>query len=236
MFAGHVGVALAAGRAERRANVGVFVAAVLLLDLALWLLVLLGLESVAIPANFASTHQPEFVFPYSHGLLGSVLWSAIAGAAALLAYASRAFKWRVAVLVAAAVFSHWLLDALVHRPEMPLTGRASPLVGFALWNKMSTALGIEAMIVAVGLYLFVPGSGLPRGKSITVTVLTLVVLAFTVGGMTIAPAPPSALAMAGGSLATLGVVCALFCWLGRHPRAGERDPSGRTFQSPGRSL
>jgi hypothetical protein len=70
MFAGHIGAALAIGRAERRVSVGVFVAAALLLDFH-WLFVLLGWESVAIPAAFANTHQPEFVFPYSHGLLAS---------------------------------------------------------------------------------------------------------------------------------------------------------------------
>ena len=117
MFAGHVGAALAIGRADRRVNVGVFVGAALLLDLVLWLLVLLGVESVAIPSDFASTHQPEFVFPYSHGLLASVLWAGIAGATAFFTYSDRpTLKWRAAVLVAAAVFSHWLLDALVHRP------------------------------------------------------------------------------------------------------------------------
>ena len=221
MFAGHIGVGLAVGRAERRVNVGVFVGAALLLDLVLWLLVLLGMEAVTIPVNFASAHQPDFVFPYSHGLLASVLWSTVAGAVALLGCSSRpALKWRVAVLVAAAVFSHWLLDALVHRPELPLTGSTSSVVGLALWNNMPVALGAEATIVAVGLYLFVPGSGMSRGRSIALTVLTLVVLAFTGAGMTIAPPPPSALAMAGSSLATLGVVCALFCWLGGHPRDG----------------
>ena len=123
MFAGHIGAALVIARVEKRVNVGVFVGAALLLDLMLWLLVLLGLESVAIPSNFTSTHQPEFVFPYSHGLLAGVLWSAVAGAATFLACSGRpALKWRAAVLVAAAVLSHWLLDVLVHRPEMPLTG------------------------------------------------------------------------------------------------------------------
>ena len=202
-------------------SVGVFVGAALLLDIVLWLLVLLGVESVAIPSDFASTHQPKFVFPYSHSFLAGVLWSAIAGAAAFLACSDRpALKRRAAVLVAAAVFSHWLLDALVHRPEMPLTGSTSPMVGLALWNSLSAALGVEALLVAVGLYLFVAGSGLSRSRSVILTVLTLVILAFTVAGMTIAPPPPSALAMAGSSLVTLGVVCALFCWLGWHPRAG----------------
>ena len=78
MFAGHIGTALAIGRAERAVNVGVFIAAALLLDFLLWLFVLLGWESVAIPANFANAHQPEFVFPYSHGLLASLIWSALA--------------------------------------------------------------------------------------------------------------------------------------------------------------
>ena len=72
MLAGHVGAALALARAERRVNPGVFVAAALLADLLLWALVLAGAESVSIPADFARTRQPEFVFPWSHGLLASL--------------------------------------------------------------------------------------------------------------------------------------------------------------------
>ena len=221
MFAGHVGAALAIGRAERRVNIGAFVAAALLLDLVLWLFVLLGWESVTITADFASTHQPEFVFPYSHGLLSSLLWSALAGAVAF-AWSARLgiTPWRVAVLVAAAVFSHWLLDALVHLPELPLAGAGSPTVGLGLWQAMPVALLVEAGIVAVGLWLFLPGSTLSRGRSIGLAVLSLALLAFTILGMTIAPPPPSAQAMAGSSLVTLVAVCLLACWLGRAPRKG----------------
>ena len=221
MFAGHVGAALAIGRAERRVNIGAFIAAALLLDLVLWLLVLLGWESVAIPADFARTHQPEFVFPYSHGLLSSVLWSVLAGAVAFAWSARRGMApWRIAFLVAAAVFSHWLLDALVHLPELPLAGPGSPAVGLGLWQRMPVALAVEAGIVAVGLWLFLPGSTLSRGRSIGVAVLSLALLAFTILGMTIAPPPPSAQAMAGSSLVTLVAVCLLACWLGRAPREG----------------
>ena len=74
MFAGHVGAALAIGRADPQVNVGVFVTAAFLLDLLLWLLVLLGWESVSIPADFASTRQPAFDFPYSHGLASTPWW------------------------------------------------------------------------------------------------------------------------------------------------------------------
>jgi hypothetical protein len=218
MFAGHVGAGLAIAGAERRVNVGVFIAAALLLDGMLWLLVLLGWEQVAIPADFARTHQPDFVFPYSHGLVASLVWSAIAGAVAFVACARLpAARARVAALVAAAVFSHWLLDALVHRPELPLAGAASTMMGLGLWHSMPLALAVEAAIVGVGLLLFVRGNRLPRGKLLALAALTVIMLVFTVVGMTIAPAPPSAQAMAGSSLATLAVVCVLVCWLGRAP-------------------
>jgi len=199
-------------------NVGVFITAALLLDFVLWLLVLLGWESVTIPANFANTHQPDFIFPYSHSLLASVLWSALAGAIGYFScFLDETAKRRAAVLVSVAVFSHWLLDALVHQPELPLAGHKSPMLGLALWNNMPVALLVETALVAVGLYRFVPSSGWSRGRSIALIVLSLALLAFTLAGMTIAPAPPSALAMASSSLVTVVVVCALFWWLGRRP-------------------
>jgi hypothetical protein len=219
MFAGHVGAALAIGRAERRVNVGVFIVAALLLDLVLWLFVLLGWESVFIPANFASTHQPEFVFPYSHGLPASLAWSAIAGIAGFIWYARlHAARWRAAALIAAAVFSHWLLDALVHQPELPIADAGSPKVGLGLWQNMPAALAVEAAIVVAGLLLFLPGSGWSRGRSLALASLALIIAVFTALGMTIAPPPPSALAMAGSSLLTLVAVCALACWLGKANR------------------
>jgi hypothetical protein len=218
VFAGHVGAALAIGGAERRVNIGVFITAGLLLDLVLWLFVLLGWESVRIPPSFADTHQVEFVFPYSHGLLASVLWSVLAATVAFLAYSRLgAGKWVAASLIGAAVFSHWLLDVLVHQPEMPLASASSPKVGFGLWQSMPIALIVEAAIVVLGLYVFMRRSVLSRGRAVALTVLSLVILAFTVIGMTIAPPPPSPLAMAGSSLATLVVVCALSFWLGRVP-------------------
>jgi hypothetical protein len=73
MFAGHVGAALAIGRGERRINPGIFVFASLLLDVLLWIFVLVGWEAVTIPPNFAFTHQPEFVFPHSHGLMAALV-------------------------------------------------------------------------------------------------------------------------------------------------------------------
>lgn len=216
MFAAHVGVALAIGRVERRVNVGVFMLAALLLDLVLWCLVLLGVESVVIPADFARSHQPAFVFPYSHGLLASLAWSALTGAAALPATRRLgAARWRAAVLLAGAVFSHWLLDVLVHVAELPLAGAASMKLGLGWWQNMPLALAVEAAITLAGLGLFLSGAGLARGRKLGLTALCLLVLVFTLAGMTVAPAPPSALAMAASSLFSIVALCALAAWLGR---------------------
>jgi hypothetical protein len=208
---------LAIGRAEPRVNVGVFIAAALLLDLLLWVFVLLGWESVSIPADFADTHQAVFTFPYSHGLLASLFWSALAGAFVCFIYSSVEGKWRVAALVATAALSHWALDVIVHRPELPLLGPASRSVGVGLWNHMRAALSLEATIVIVGLWLFISGTALTRVRSLALVTLILLSLVFTAAGMTLAPAPPSAAAMAGGSLATLALVCATAYWCGRLP-------------------
>mgnify|MGYP001309150066 CR=1 FL=1 len=216
MLAGHLGAALAIGRLERRVNAGAFVAAAVLMDLLLWLFILLGWESVSIPARYAETRQPEFGFPYSHGLVAAVAWSALAGAAAF-AMLSRLgpARGRAAALVAAAVFSHWLLDVLVHAPEMPLAGDASPKVGLGLWDALAAALALEALVAVAGLWAFLAGSALPRPRKAGLAALVLFVLAATVGGMAFAPPPPSANAMAGSSLALLVATCLLAAWLAR---------------------
>lgn len=223
MLAGHIGAGLAIGRIERRVNVGVFIAAALLLDFALWLFILFGWEAVNIPADFVRSHQAEFVFPWSHGLLAGAAWSAAAAAATFMGCGNLGEdRLRAAALMAAAVFSHWLLDALVHVPEMPLAGPFSPKVGLGLWQSMPWALALEAAVVVAGLLIFLPGSALARNRKLWLALLTGLTLVFTILGMTVAPAPPSGMAMAGTSLLTLVVVCALAYRFGRIAQTGRR--------------
>jgi len=222
MFAGHIGAGLAIGRAERQVNVGVFVGAAMLLDVLLWVFVLLGWESVRIPPDFNHTHQPQFVFPYSHGLLASLIWSAIASAAGYLLYPNVKRRLRASALIGLAVFSHWPLDALVHRPELPLIGASSHLVGLGLWDEMPYALALEAVLLLGGWFAFASGVQLTRAKAVTLALLCLIVMASTVAGMTVAPAPPSAGIMAVTSIASCVLVCAVALWVGHanlHPRA-----------------
>ena len=222
MFAGHIGAALAIGRAERRINLGALIFAALFIDFALWLFVLLGWESVFIPADFSSTHQPVFDFPYSHSLLAIVAWSVLGGAVVYLWYPHlMEKKFRAAAFVALAVFSHWVLDDLVHVAGLPLAGTGSSRIGLGLWQNMPVALTVEGIILVFGLGLFLYGSGLTLARKFWLTLLSLVTLAFTVVGMTVAPPPPSVTAMAGSSLVTVLAVSALAWWLGRRPHEGQ---------------
>lgn len=97
---------------------------------------------------------------------------------------------RATALVAVAVFSHWLLDALVHVAELPVAGIDSMKVGLGLWQSMPVGLAVEALIAVVGLYLFVSGASLSRAKKFGLIALTLLILVFTIAGMTVVPPRP----------------------------------------------
>lgn len=209
MFAGHVGVGLAIARGDRDVNAAWFVGAALLLDIVLWAFVLFGFETVVIPADFANRHQPDFFFPFSHGLLASLLWSVVFGVAVY--FVSR--TGRAGVLAGIAVSSHWILDAIVHRPELPLLGEKSMRIGFSLWDGLPWAMLTESMIVVIGLWIFLGDSSLARPRKAALDILMIVVLISTIVGMTIAPPPPSTTAMAVSSLLTLLMVCGFVAWI-----------------------
>lgn len=202
MFAGHIGAGLALARMDRQLNPGWLVAASLWPDLLLWALVLLGVEQIVLPTTPGT--QPGFHFPWSHSLAATLAWSAAAGAIALLRRATR----RAATLLAAAVASHWVVDAVVHRAELPLGGPGSPQVGLGLWERLPLGLCLEAVLTLGGLLLFLAGAKVGRGRSWGIAALTLALLVFTILGMTLAPTPPS-------SLVTQVLVIAAYLWLGR---------------------
>jgi len=153
MFVGHYGVSFAAKKAEPSIPLWVLFIAVQLLDV-LWApLILLGIEKVRIvPGITASNPLDLYYMPYTHSLLAAIGWSVVA----FLAYrfAVRSAPPSAAAIVGLAVFSHWVLDFLVHRPDLPLYDNTAK-VGLGLWNLPAVALGLEAVLLfgAMGLYL-----------------------------------------------------------------------------------
>ena len=152
MFVGHYAASLALKTFEKRISLGILFLAVQLVDILFFPFVLLGIERLNVVENFTeSTHFELEYMPYTHSLLGSVFWAG-------LAYAL--FRWvivrrsSVALVVAAAVFSHWLLDLIVHTPDLPLWSDESPKLGFGLWNNAIATYVLEAVLLVASLWVY----------------------------------------------------------------------------------
>ena len=151
MFVGHYGVSFTAKKAEPAIPLWVLFIAVQLLDV-LWApLVLLGIEKVRIvPGITASNPLDLYYMPYTHSLVAAIGWSVVA----FLVYrAVRPAPPRAAAIVGVAVFSHWVLDFLVHRPDLPLYDNTAK-VGLGLWNLPAVALGLEALLLFGAMWLY----------------------------------------------------------------------------------
>jgi hypothetical protein len=152
MFIGHYAASLALKSFEKRASLGVLFLAVQFVDILFFPFVLAGIERMNIVENFTqSTHFELEYMPFTHGLFASMLW-------AVAAYAVFRFlvvkRQSVAVVVALAVFSHWLLDLPVHTPDLPLWSDASPKLGFGLWNNAVATYLFEAGLLLLALWMY----------------------------------------------------------------------------------
>lgn len=152
MYVGHYAASLALKRFEKRASLGVLFLAVQFVDILFFPLVLLGVERLNIVENFTqSTHFELEYMPYTHSLVAFLIWSA-------LAYVL--FRWvvvkrqGVAVVVALAVMSHWLLDVVVHTPDMPIWSDDSLKLGLGLWHSAIATYALEAVLLLGGLWLY----------------------------------------------------------------------------------
>src|SRR5204862_7901025 len=111
------------------------------------------LEKVRIaPGITASNPLDLYYMPYTHSLVAALLWS-LAGYVGYRAIRAFGASHRAALLVAFAVFSHWVLDLLVHRPDLPLYDNAAK-VGFGLWNYPVPALVLEIAVLFGGLWIY----------------------------------------------------------------------------------
>ncbi len=195
MFAGHLGVALAAKSAEPEAPLGALVAASFGIDMIWPILLLAGVESVAIqPGATAFTPLDFQSYPWSHSLLLVGVWSLLAfGAARTLGATSR-----VAGLLGLVVLSHWVLDALTHRPDLPLWPDG-PMVGFGLWNSVPGTFVVEGLLFLGAGWVYARRFP-PRdavGKTGLLAIAALVGVIWAAGPFSPPPPGPEAVAWVG---------------------------------------
>jgi len=195
MFIGHLAVALGVKKAAPRMPLGLLVGGTFGLDLLWPIMLLAGVESVRIdPGNTAFTPLAFDSYPWSHSLLLAVFWSVVAGLIVGL-------SWRSGMagsLMGMTVASHWLLDWVTHRPDLPLWP-GGPEVGLGLWNSIPATILVEGglFVAAIELYRRAsrPIDGIGRWAFRALIALTALI--WISGPLSSPPPAPGAVAIAG---------------------------------------
>jgi hypothetical protein len=216
MFVGHYGPSFLAKRADQTVPLWVLFLAVQLMDVFWAIFVFFGIERVRIVPGFTKTNPLDLYYmPYTHSLPGALAWAAAAGIVYGLVTGNR----RGGALVGAAVFSHWPLDLLVHRPYLALWDDMAK-VGLGLWDYPILTLAVEGLLVFGSLAAYLKVSRTRVGsRPYSLPALAAVIFALQ-AGMLVGPPPSSDRAMAAMALLSYVVIAAAVAWLerGRLPR------------------
>jgi hypothetical protein len=226
MFVGHFALGLAGKAAKPRVSLATWFVSVQLLDLLWPIFVLAGWEHVRIaPGTTAMTPLDFYDYPISHSLVAAIGWGAgfallygllarRRAAAASGAAGGGGSPWPAAGLLALGVVSHWVLDVLVHRPDMPL-GVRGPYLGLGLWNHPAAEVAIEGAMFVGGGALYLRATRPRDGVGRYATWLLLAALLVIWLGSSFGPPPPDV-----RTLGYMGLALWLFVawagWCDRH--------------------
>lgn len=209
MFVGHYGPSFVAKRLAPGVPLWVLFLAVQLLDVLWAIFVFLGLERVRIVPGFTRTNALDLYYmPYTHSLPGAVAWSA----AAATVYRWLTGSGRGGIVVGAAVFSHWLLDLLVHRPDLPLYDNTAK-VGFGLWDYPYLTLLVEAALFFGAMALYLAGSQPLTSRPRYAMPAFGAAIVLMQASMLFTPPPPSDRALAMTVLLAYVAVATIIAWL-----------------------
>ena len=151
MFIGHFGIGLGVKKIRPTISLGTLFLAAQFLDLLWPTFVLLGWEHVTIQPGITKMTPLNFIdFPLSHSLFMACVWGALVG----FIYFLIKHSYKGGIILALCVLSHWILDLLVHRPDLPLFPGSSIMVGFGLWNYRIIEIVVEGLIFIVGLVFY----------------------------------------------------------------------------------
>ncbi|MCP4541613.1 MAG: hypothetical protein GY832_31155 [Chloroflexi bacterium] len=157
MGPGHFAIGLVAKPAAPKVPLWVLLMATEIFDFLFFAFQAAGLESMAVTTmdwNQGMQIQVPGSAPYSHGLLACVIWSVVAAVIVYVFYRDR----RTSIIMGLVVFSHWVLDFIVHLPDLPLLFEGSPLVGLGLWGSgpgliVSILLELGLLFGGIAFYL-----------------------------------------------------------------------------------
>lgn len=212
MFIGHFAVAFAAKRAAPRTSLGTMFVAAQLADLLWPIFLLLGWEQVRITQSANPFLTLEFTnYPWSHSLLMGAVWGLAFGA---LYFAFTRYS-AGAIVVALLVPSHWVLDFIAHRPDLPLYPGGAARLGLGLWNNPTATFVVEAIMFGAGVAIYARATK-PRdriGRYGLWTLAAFLIVLYLVSSFS--PPPPSVKALAWSAM--IGWPLTLWpWWVDRH--------------------
>lgn len=154
MFLGHWALGLAGKRLAPAVSLGTLFFAAQFADLLWPTLVLAGVERFEIRPGLTAVTPLDFVsYPWSHSLLAMAGWGLLVALGYWLVRGKSA-TFLAGATLAGLVVSHWLLDFVTHRPDLPLAPGASPRVGLELWSSLPLSLAAELGLLALGVGLY----------------------------------------------------------------------------------
>jgi membrane-bound metal-dependent hydrolase YbcI (DUF457 family) len=211
VFLGHFALALAAKKVAPRPSLGTLVLAAQLAD-GLWpLFLLLRWEEVEIVPGITAVTPFLFVsYPWTHSLAALTLWGALLGGAYFALRRDRVGAWWLGALVV----SHWVLDAIAHRPDMPLWP-FGPRVGLGLWHSRPATLVVEAALLALGVWIYLRATRAADRTGRYAFAAFVATLAILYVASAFGPPPPSVRVLAYSGLAGWLFVAWAY-WIDRH--------------------
>lgn len=150
MFIGHFGVGFGAKAPAPKVSLGTLFLASQFIDLLWPTLLLLGVERVKIVPTTTLTPLEFTHYPFTHSLLMVAVYGVVFG----FGYYLFRRRLKSAIVLGLCVVSHWVLDLIVHRPDLPLTTAETTKVGFGLWDYPGIEIVLEGLIFVVGVYLY----------------------------------------------------------------------------------
>lgn len=206
MFVGHYSASFAGKAADRRIPLWLLFIAVQFIDVLWAIFVLLGVEKARIVPGFTASNPLDLYYmPYTHSLVGAASWAVVAGLICQLFPTLRG--GRTGVIVGLAVFSHWILDLIVHRPDLALYDNTFKM-GFGLWNYPTWAFVLEIAVLLGGAALYLLKAA---RKWRTASFVCLLILIQVVGTFFF-PTPTSDQAEAVTALSFYGVLALIAWW------------------------
>jgi hypothetical protein len=167
MFVGHYSVAFAARIERNRIPLWVLFVAVQFLDYVWATLVLAGIEKLRVIKGFtAGSMLDSYYHPYSHSLITAIAWSALAAIAYKAVRQAKASN-SAALMVALAVFSHWILDLIAHPRDLAIYDNTWK-VGFGLWNYRNPEFALEIAMLAGGITLYLARNAMSMARKMAV--------------------------------------------------------------------